>query len=343
MRINHDITIEPNQSFDIDLFRPEDAKGIAHLFYAIYGSAYPIETYYMPDRITEENQKGNIYSIVGRTEKGDIIAHGAMYRSSPPNRDLYEGGQYLVLPSYRKTFAIYKINRYIFDILIPRLTIDGIYGESVCNHIISQKIASRSEATDVAIEIDVMPQEAYTKEQSAPGRVSCIIQLHPYNDSKQEVFIPSVYREEIDYILSDLNIQRTITYSTEPIPYDIKSNISVNFFPYASVGRFNIIMGGSDFDMILEELEQKGKDNNTLVFQFFINLEKPWAGRIIEKLRKKGYFLGGYIPAWFKNDGILMQKTLTTPDFNSIKLYTEKAKKLLEIIKSDREQSVKLQ
>jgi len=37
MRINHDITIEPNQSFEIDLFRPEDARGIAHLFYAIYG------------------------------------------------------------------------------------------------------------------------------------------------------------------------------------------------------------------------------------------------------------------------------------------------------------------
>jgi len=338
MKINYDITVEDGQSFEIDLFRSEDATGIAHLFYKVYGPSYPIETYYMPEKIIEENQKGNIYSIVARTQKGDIIAHGAMYRSSPPNQELYEGGQYLVLPSYRKTFAIYKINRYIFDILIPRLTIDGIYGESVCNHIISQKIASRSGATDVAIEIDVMPQETYTKEQSASGRVSCIIQLRPYNDSKQEVFIPSIYRKEIDYILKDLNIQRTITYSTEPIPCDIKSNISVNFFPYASVGRVNVIMGGSDFDMIIEELEQKGRDINTLIFQFFINLEQPWAGRIIEKLRKKGYFLGGYIPAWFKNDSILMQKTLTIPDFNSIKLYTEKAKKLLEIIKSDREQ-----
>jgi hypothetical protein len=33
-------------------FHPADALGIARLFYAVYGDAYPIDTYYIPERLT---------------------------------------------------------------------------------------------------------------------------------------------------------------------------------------------------------------------------------------------------------------------------------------------------
>ncbi|MEQ8171386.1 MAG: acyl carrier protein, partial [Candidatus Eremiobacterota bacterium] len=53
------------------------------------------------------------------------------------------------------------------------------------------------------------------------------------------------------------------------------------------------------------------------------------------KLRKKGYFFGGYIPRWFNSDSILMQKNRTLPDVSNINLYSEKAKKILSLIRSD--------
>jgi hypothetical protein len=37
MKIDHDIAVEPGQTFIIDRFQPEDARGIAHLFFAEYG------------------------------------------------------------------------------------------------------------------------------------------------------------------------------------------------------------------------------------------------------------------------------------------------------------------
>lgn len=76
MRIEHDIDIEAGQKFIIDRFRPEDAEGIAHLFFAEYGAGYPFDTFYVPERIREENEKGNINSVVARTPKGEIIGHG---------------------------------------------------------------------------------------------------------------------------------------------------------------------------------------------------------------------------------------------------------------------------
>lgn len=335
MKINYDISVETGQTFVVERFKTEDAKGVAHLFYSIYGSAYPFETYYIPERIVEENSNGNIYSVVARTVKGDVIGHGALYRSSPHNQNLYEIGQYIVRKNYRDTFAAFKINQYISENLVKEVSPDGIFGEAVCNHIITQKSCHIIGMKDVAIELDLMPEETYKKERNVSGRVSCVISIKLFNDTLREIFIPSLYKEEIDYILSDLNIQRTLTCSCEEIPADLKSNIDVKFFNFASVGRFNVITGGSDFDMVSEELEKEGIKNNINIFQFFINLEKPWSGRIIEKLRKKGYFFGGYIPRWFNSDSILMQKNRTLPDVSNINLYSEKAKKILSLIRSD--------
>ena len=59
MKIEHEISIEPGQTFVVDRFRPEDAAGIANLFFTEYGTGYPIETYYYPERIVEENGNGN--------------------------------------------------------------------------------------------------------------------------------------------------------------------------------------------------------------------------------------------------------------------------------------------
>jgi hypothetical protein len=68
MKINSDIAVGPEQAFVIDRFRPKDARGVAHLFYAEYSPPYPIETFYYPERIIKENKNGNIYSVVARAK-----------------------------------------------------------------------------------------------------------------------------------------------------------------------------------------------------------------------------------------------------------------------------------
>jgi len=343
MKINRHTPVEPGQTFRIDQFKPEDAPGIANLFYGIYGSEYPFETYYIPEKIIEENQNGNIYSVVARTPKGDIIGHGAMYRSSPPYKNLYEFGLYVVLPDYRESFAAYKINKYIGNDLIERVKPDGLFGEAVCNHIITQKGGYFIGTKDVAIEVDLMPGDTYKKENNTSERVSCLILYRPLNDPFQEIFIHPAYEKEMEFIMSDLNIERKINYSVNEIPRDVKTEISVKFLEFAGVGRFNVFNGGTDFETVVINLEEEGKKNNTRIFQYFLNLEKPWAGKLVEILREKGYIFGGYIPRWFNTDCILMQKNLTVTDFKSINLSSEKAKKLLKLIRADMERAMKVQ
>lgn len=48
-----------------------------------------------------------------------------------------------------------------------------------------------------------------------------------------------------------------------------------------------------------------------------------------------GYFFGGALPRWFDGDGFLMQKLLCSPYFESIQLFSNFSKELLEVVKKD--------
>lgn len=335
MRIDSDIAVEPGQTFVVDRLRPEDALGVAHLFFAEYGSSYPIETFYYPEQIIKENQNGNIHSVVARTPKGDIIGHGALYRSSPDYQNIYEIGQCIILPEYRVTFAAYKINMYAAQTLTAMTRPDGMFGEAVTHITATQKFSAMAGMKDVALEMDLMPAEAYEKSKVTSGRVSCLILFQSFNDRPHEIFIPSRHNKIMDYILRDIGISRTITSSRMKIPAKTQTRLTSRFFTYASVGRFNIISVGGDFKSVVSELEKEGKKEKTLVFQFFLNLSEPWVEAAVEILRKRGYFFGGLVPRWFDADGMLMQKNLAPPDFKSPLLHSAKARKLLKYIQAD--------
>ena len=71
------------QEIEIDFFRTEDAPGIAQLFRQVYGEGYPIRTYYLPDRLIEENAAGRIISCVARTPAGEVVGHNALVLLDP--------------------------------------------------------------------------------------------------------------------------------------------------------------------------------------------------------------------------------------------------------------------
>lgn len=331
--------VEPDQCFVVDSFREDDAAGIANLFRAVYGKDYPIKTFYHPERIIRENAGGAVHSVVARTPAGDVVAHGALYRSSPWYDRLYEIGQMLVLPDYRTSFAAFKINDYLGGELLEKIRPAGIFGEAVCHHVITQKCSTLIEMRDVALELDLMPGATYLKETGEGGRVSCLIQFKRCSDVSRLVYIPHWYGEQIRFILHDLGLERELSAGLEPFPPRSKSVIRRKFFSHAGVGRFNVVSSGADFSRRVAELEAMGARRGVQVSQFFVSLGEPWCGAAVEILRSRGYFFGGYVPQWFDTDGILMQKTRTEPDPASIHLYTDKAGEILRMVLADRERA----
>jgi len=326
--------IEPGQSYVIDRFRPEDAYGVARCFYAVYEDAYSLDTVYSPDALIQENADGRLYSIVARSSRGDVLGHCALY-PAPQCACLYEEGMLVVVPEYRNGAIAKQLVRYGLEVLAPQVPAQEVFGKAVCNHTISQKIGADCGFLETALELDYIPEEAYKKEQSATGPVSALWMFRSYHDQPHEVFFPETYEEILGFIYSGLFSRRSFTKTAVAASLPQASWVQLRFFGLQKVARIYVELIGSDFDITIERLEQTARGQGSTIMQVYLPLAAAPAGAAIELLRHRGYFLGGVLPRWFDGDGLMMQKLYSEPHFDTIRLYSQRAEKLLDFIRRD--------
>jgi hypothetical protein len=317
----------------VGYFEPADAVGIARLFYTVYGEGYPVDTYYIPEQLIEENRRGAIRSVVARTDSGEVVAHVAFYRSSPPNANLYEYGLGMTLPAYRSSMAFARACQSLLK-LLGTDQVDAIYGESVCNHVTTQKLSLQIKAVETAFEPALMPADAYTAEGSAEGRVACVMAFLVARDAHRVVFLPQAYLAELEFMMSGIDLDRELRIADQALPTEA-SVIDVRRFATAGVARCTLTSAGQDLASRQAELERELRAQDYALIQVFINLGQASSGAAVDALRAQGYSLGGFLPTWFGDDGLLMQKHLVTPDFDDAKLYSDRARALLEIVRCD--------
>ncbi|OPY69245.1 MAG: hypothetical protein A4E63_01848 [Syntrophorhabdus sp. PtaU1.Bin050] len=328
--------IKEGQQFRIDTFRPEDAAGVARLFTTVYGNGYPVRLVYDPAALVSAFHAKENIPVVARTENGDIVGHNALFRSAP-NPKLYETGQTLVLPAYRGIGISVEMNRYICDVIAKEFDVDAIFSEAVCNHTYMQKSWSglAGQGAETALEVDLMPAEAYTQEQSSSGRVSVLSMFKIYRKKPHRVCIPPIYREQLTYIYSKVNDARTFELSSKNIPREATTESSSRVFDFANTVRIAFSGAGRDFDSVFDKKEAELLSGQITVIQVWLELGMPWIGRIVDSLRDRGYFLGGVFPQWFDKDGLLMQKVIGTPNWEGIQLYSERAKTIMDFVRAD--------
>jgi hypothetical protein len=326
----------------IHLFRPQDSPGIAQLFHAVYGDKYPVKRFYDPADLARALESGDNFSIVARRGNGEIIGHMGFFRSAP-FAGLYETGAGLVLPQFRNEGLNHLLLRYSYEALVPALEIEEAWGEAVCNHVLLQKSSiERFKFIETGLEIDLMPQEAYAKEKSSSGRVTSLVTFRCFMPRPQAVYLPSVYKDVLTAIYCRLEEERTLNESADGPAAGSFSQASFEIFDFAQVVRIAVKEIGQDFESYFNGLETGILTGNIKVLQVWLNLGCSWVGRAVEILRARGYYFGALLPRWFGQDGLLMQKNLETPVWENIKLYSDTARELLEIIRNDREDVLSL-
>jgi hypothetical protein len=331
--------IEPGQPWEFDLFRPEDGEGVAGLFLTVYGEDYPIQTYLDPDRLRKENEAGRTISSVARTPSGDIVAHNALFRSAP-FEGVYESGAGLVHPLYRGGKGLFTgLIEHGLREAAPAFGVSGVYGESICNHVFSQKACRSLGSISHALEVDLMPAQAYAKEGSATGRVASLLEFFTLKPRPHEVYIPPAYAEAFDFLYRALGDERSPKEATEPLPSGRASEVSARYFDFAGVARIAVPSAGEDLPSRMEAQEAEMIRRGAKVLQVWLNLGEPWVGDAAALLRSKGYFLGGLLPRWFDMDGMLMQRMEHRPHWEGIRLEFERARAIRDLVRSDWEAS----
>jgi hypothetical protein len=326
--------IGPDENIVVGLFRPEDGPGIVRLFQAVYGEGYPVRTFYDPAKLVEAFEAGESYSVVARRPDGEVIGHTAIFRSSPyPN--LYEAGAGLVLPEYRKAGINRLLLTHLYDRVVPGLGVEEVWGEAVCNHVTMQKAVHQYKHVETGLEIDLMPAEAYQKEKSAAGRVASVLCFRAYRSRPHSVYLPGVYEQELRYLYSELDDRRGLSLSEGKPPEATATRLTWQTFEFAGVSRIEVHEIGGDFEDCLREIEEQMVSGGSRVVQVWLNLVCPWVGVAVSMLRGGGYFLGGLLPRWFDDDGLLMQKIIGRPDWEGIQLFSDRARVILGMVRSD--------
>ncbi len=322
------------RSFEVGLFQPADAEGIARLFRAVHGEDYPIKIFYDPHKLTAANEQGDYHSVVARSKSGEIIGIHNLFRSAP-SRDVYEWGVGLVLKEWRGMKVSREIVIHMLEKVIPELGMHTVFGEPVTIHVAMQKEGESYGFECTAFESGLMPGEAYSGEGVASGRVTTLLFFRCYRNIPQVVYLPAPYDDALKFMYGKLSSGRSFQKAAEPIPAGTVSKSKVDVFDFAKVARIAFFETGSDFAEHMSNLESDAAEKGVVVIQVWLKLSSPWVGEVVKILREKGFFLGGVLPQWFDDDGILMQKLLFTPDFESIQLYSDRSRQIRDLVKSD--------
>ncbi len=333
--------VEPGQQYEFDLFRPEDAEGVANLFLSVYGEGYPIRTFVEPQELIEENGAGRTLSSVARTPKGEIVGHNALFVSSP-NPKIYESGAGAVHAAYRGGAGIFTgLILHGVQKVAPLYGVEAIHGEEVCNHVFTQKTALKLGWREFALEVDLMPAAAYVKERSAEGRVASLVNYRAVVSSGHDAYLPEQYVQQMRWLYERLDDPRTLFEEREGIPSDVATDIKPQIFDFAQIARLAVWETGRDFDARMERLEDELRARNIWLIQAWVNLNRPWVNRAVEVLRERGYFFGGLLPRWFDGDGMLMQKIAGRPSWEGIVIAFDHSARIVEMVRQDWERAMK--
>ena len=330
--------IEPGQDWEVDLFRPEDAQGVVQIFRSVYGEGYPVRTYVDPNLLIAENAARRTISTVARTPRGDVVGHNALFNSAA-HPGIYESGAGAVHGAYRGGKGIFtRMVDHGLKVAETFPMVNAVFCEPVCNHVFSQKLTEKAGFALRALEVDLMPAEAYEKEASAAGRVAAFLAFRTFRPRPHAVYLPAAYRDELLFLYENLDDDREFQLSKDAVPRGTVSDIRAQVFDAARVARVAVHEPGADFSSKINSLERELQDKGVQVIQIWLNLACPWGGKAIESLSSHGFFLGGVLPRWFDDDGLLMQKILRKPDWNEISVHSERAAKILKLVRADWDQ-----
>ncbi len=315
-------------------FKPEDAEQVTALFYEVYGDAYPLKRVYHPRQLAEAVQDSQYLPFVARTDAGQVVAYGALCRSAPYD-GIFELVQGIVSPDFRGGGIGRAMFAYVEQSLQNLPGAETYFGESVCNHLHTQKAGALIKSIETGLEVDLMPGCIYAKDTPDTGRIAVLDMFRSFVKRPHQVYLPERYETIIRLIYDGFDDHRTFTASTAAIPADQRTVISTKRFEEIAVARLAVTSIGPDFAQVLADLEQSLAQERIRVIQLWLKSTWPWLAAAVELVRASGFFFGGVFPRWFDDDALMLQKITGRPHWEGIKLYSERAQAIYSAVQAD--------
>jgi hypothetical protein len=324
----------PAQAYALDVFKPEDAPGIARLYYGAYGEHFPIDYVYDPAAIIARNANGDVRHLVARTEVGDVVGVGALFFSAP-TKVMMEMGAFIVDPAYQGGRLVLKLAQITGDDLPGEIGLKAVLSQAVCDHLVTQKPQQRLGYRPFAIELAALPERRADRQFGVSGRISLLDGIRLFEDEPHTLFLPERYASWLTDFYAARGLQRRFERDTGP---DGKTlDLDVQDYSSAGFARLTVARVGEDFERRLESFLTAFPEAQ--VWQLALPMSAPGCGLAVERAHGVGFFLAGVLALWSDHDMLLMQRLACPFDPDSINLLTDEAKRMLEDILADAAQA----
>ena len=321
--------IEPGQDVEVAPFRPEDAEGVARLYFAVYGENFPLDYVYDPASIAAANAGPDLYQYVARTPSGDVVGVSALFRAAP-FEGIMESGGLMVLPGYRSGFLAVNLTAATIDTLPQELGLNAVFGQCVCDLLSTQKMVRKFSYGCYALELEAMPPRPAESVDGVGGRISLLDTLRVFRDRPHTVHLPKRYAPFIRDTYAATGLQRS---TGAPQPADGPTRCTATAMDAASLAKLLVHEPGTDMEAAIEAFEARHPGRH--VYHLQLPLAHPALPEAVETARAHGYFYAGVLPLWTGTDVLLLQKLQAEPDFTLPKLLGDEAKELLAFIRAD--------
>ena len=317
--------IEPKQRVVVDSFKPEDAEGIALLYYIVYGSDFPIDYVYNPDLIREANAGNDLYQVVARTDSGNIVGLMSLFRISS-GKGIMESGGWMVHPAYRHGTLAFRIAKKIVDLARDPLRLHVVFGQSVTDHLNTQKLGKKNGFIGLAFEVEPMPP----RPEPEALRISLVDEFLLLQDIPHAVYLPKAYDSFLRKTYERTGWKRQFLTGTAP---EGTTDGTIFHMDKASLAKGLVAGIGADFKEFVESMESTHPQQH--VYHLQLPLSDPGLPDAVNAARERGYRFGGLLPLWTDRDVLLMQKVANTPDLSRPLILTDEMRELVDYIRDD--------
>ncbi len=306
------------------------------IFRSVYGDGFPVDYVYHGDRIMEEISAGRLRAYLMLDAEKTPVGYAAAFPNAP-NLRLWEWGNLMVVPEKGGNQLFWDL---FFHVSNQEKTfvsgVDSRFTEAFCHHYMTQMVWSKIGFVDCAIALGQMNVVETMKHRLDTERITCLLLFREESDPIGECYLPEQYFHALRELLRGLRPRSPLS-ADAPLPVSGKTVQSAQWMDKAGMGRVSISSIGGDWGADLDEILLQAHQRRVVSLQVVLCAAMPYLSAAVERMRERGFFLGGFLPRWFGADGIMMQQVLGwEPDFEGIQLYGKKGEELLAFIEEDR-------
>ncbi|MGA0705948.1 MAG: ATP-binding protein [Steroidobacteraceae bacterium] len=342
-QFNEQAPLAPEQEYVIRrASEPGDWPRIARVMYRTYGFSYPVDDFYVPERIRELNQGGYVMSVVATTLGGEVVGHYALDVKSfgklgDGSCATGELGKAVVDPSHRGRSLMERMRSFTEQQAAEEGLL-AVFSQPTMAHPYSQKANEKLGARACAVSLAMVGvnMELKSIDKAGGDRTSVLLYLQPLTKpALRKVHLPERHREMLARTYQGCEIE---VQPLAPAPPPPESELSVIFVGMADFGLIEVSRCGEDISHRLRAArDELVRRSGTRVIYLDLCLEDPNTDLACEVAGWLGFFYAGLAPLFSRGRDVLRLQYVDVPlEVGSLAVAGPFAKEIVDYAAADR-------